>query len=90
MLIEYHANFTDLWNVIHRSKKLLCDFETTRSRFTQADIIDLADDRLPMHRLATAILSQGNQRVHVYLDKTRIYLAVSILNLFKYKLHTNM
>lgn len=72
-------------------KRLSCDFGTVREvHFNRADTIDPVDDRLPMHRPATAILSRGNQRVHVQLDETRIYLAVSILNLFKYKLHTSM
>lgn len=56
--------------------------------------IDPADDRLPVRRPATAIIlprSRGNRRARACEpDETRIYLAVSILNLFKYKLHTSV
>lgn len=61
---------------------------------SQADTIDPVDDRLPPRASPgdrnTIEIARKAARVRAHLDETRIYLAVSILNLFKYKLHTSV
>lgn len=78
-------------------RKIVVRFIGTERRIvpSQANTIDpLVDDRLPMHRVRRPQYyrdrEESSARTCAQLDETRIYLAVSILNLFKYKLHTSM